>query len=208
MLTYLKDPEEIYRRSFETVRAETDLSRFPEDIKPVVVRLVHACGNPAIAADLRISGSLYQAVRTALSNGGKVLCDVEMARHAIIARRLPPKTEIICTLNNPQAARIGRAQNITRSAAAVELWAPHLKDAVVVIGNAPTALFRLLEMIDVGAPKPAAIIAFPVGFIGAAESKGELDNNPRAIPYATLLGRAGGSAMAGAALNAIYAGAR
>ena len=208
MLNYLKDPGEIYRQSFATIRAETDLSAFSSELQPVVTRLIHACGLPQIARELVFSGNFPTTVRTALASAGTVLCDVEMARHAIINRRLPAGTNIICTLNDERAARTGRARNITRSAAAVELWRPHLAGAVVVIGNAPTALFRLLEMIDEGAPEPAAIIAFPVGFVGAAESKAALIENPRGAAFATLPGRLGGSAMAGACLNALYASER
>jgi len=206
-MTYLTNPDEIYQKSFEIIGQEVDLSVMPADIAPIAERVIHACGMPEILADLRISDDLAQAVREALLDGAAIFIDAEMLRSAIIPRMLPAETEVICTLNNPAAAKIGKARNITRSAAAVELWTQmspdRLTGAVVVIGNAPTALFRLLELIDEGRAKPAAIIAFPVGFVGAAESKEELHNNPRHIPYATLLGRKGGTAMAGAAINAI-----
>jgi len=200
---YLRDPAAIYQRSFEIIRAETDFSKLPPDAEPVATRIIHACGMPEIAADLRISPDFVTAASAALAAGKPVLVDAEMVRHGIIDKQLT----VICTLNDPKAREIGLATGNTRSAAAVDLWRDHLEGAVVVIGNAPTALFALLEMIDKGAPKPAAIAAFPVGFVGAAESKDELYANPRGIPYATLLGRKGGSAMAAAAINALTRGA-
>ena len=203
MTPYLRDPAAIYQRSFEIIRAETDFSKLPPDAEPVATRIIHACGMPEIAADLRISPDFVSAASAALAAGQPVLVDAEMVRHGIIDKQLT----IICTLNDPKAREIGLATGNTRSAAAVDLWRDHLEGAVVVIGNAPTALFALLEMIDKGAPKPAAIVAFPVGFVGAAESKDELYANPRGIPYATLLGRKGGSAMAAAAINALTRGA-
>jgi precorrin-8X/cobalt-precorrin-8 methylmutase len=154
--------------------------------------------------DLRISPDFVGAAKAALAAGRPVLVDAEMVRHGIIDKQL----NVICTLNDPQARDIGITTGNTRSAAAVELWRPHLEGAVAVIGNAPTALFALLEMIDAGAPKPAAIVGFPVGFVGAAESKDELAANPRGIPYATLLGRRGGSAMASSVVNALMRGAQ
>lgn len=202
-MTYLKIPDEIYQRSFEIIGEEVDLTVFPPDIAPIAERVIHSCGMPEILPDLRISDTLTSTVTTALQNGAPIFVDAEMLRSAIIPRMLPARTEVICQLNHPDAAKIGKANNNTRSAAAVELWAEKANGAVVVIGNAPTALFRLLELIDEGVMTPAAIIAFPVGFVGAAESKQELHNNPRGIPYATLLGRKGGTAMAGAAINAI-----
>lgn len=203
MTPYLRDPAAIYQRSFEIIRAETDFSSLPPDAKPVATRIIHACGMPEIAADLRISPDFVPAASAALAAGKPVLVDAEMVRHGIIDKQLT----VICTLNDPKAREIGLATGNTRSAAAVDLWRDHLEGAVVVIGNAPTALFALLEMIDKGAPKPAAIAAFPVGFVGAAESKDELHANPRGIAYATLLGRKGGSAMAAAAINALTRGA-
>jgi precorrin isomerase len=200
---YLRDPAAIYQRSFEIIRAETDFSKLPPDAEPVATRIIHACGMPEIAADLRISPDFVTAASAALAAGKPVLVDAEMVRHGIIDKQLT----VICTLNDPKAREIGLATGNTRSAAAVDLWRDHLEGAVVVIGNAPTALFALLEMIDKGAPKPAAIAAFPVGFVGAAESKDALQANPRGIPYATLLGRKGGSAMAAAAINALTRGA-
>ena len=204
MIDYLRDPAAIYRRSFEIIRAEADFSGLPPDAEEVATRVIHACGMPDIAADLRISAGFVEAAKAALAAGKPVLVDAEMVRHGIIDKHL----HVICTLNDPRARELGLATGNTRSAAAVDLWREHLDGAVAVIGNAPTALFALLEMIDAGAPKPAAIIGFPVGFVGAAESKDELDANPRGIPHATLLGRRGGSAMAASVVNALMRGAR
>lgn len=203
MTPYLRDPAAIYQRSFEIIRAEADFSKLPVDAEPIATRIIHACGMPEIAADLRISADFVTAAKAALSANRPILVDVEMVRHGIIDN----KQNIICTLNDPRARELGLSTGNTRSAAAVELWRDHLEGAIVVIGNAPTALFALLEMIDARAPRPAAIVAFPVGFVGAAESKDELHANPRGIPYATLLGRKGGSAMAASVLNALTRGA-
>ena len=202
MIDYLRDPAAIYRRSFEIIRAEADFSALPADAEPVATRIIHACGMPDIVSDLRISPDFVAAAQAALANFKPVFVDAEMVRHGIIDKQL----DVICTLNDPQARDLGLATGNTRSAAAVELWRQHLEGSIAVIGNAPTALFALLEMIDQGAPKPAAIVGFPVGFVGAAESKDELHANPRGIPYATLLGRRGGSAMAASVVNALTRG--
>lgn len=207
-MNYVRDPEEIYRLSFAAIRAETDLARLPETVQPMALRLIHACGMTDILDDLRIDPELPDAVRAALHSGAPILADCEMVKAGIMTRLLPPGCEIICTLNHPDAHVLGRTASTTRSAAAVTLWKPRLAGAVVVIGNAPTALFALLEMIDAGGPRPAAVIALPVGFVGAAEAKAELVRDPRRIPYATLLGRRGGSAMAASALNACLAEVR
>ena len=199
MIDYLRDPKAIYARSFEIIRAETDFSGLPADAVPVATRIIHACGMPDVVGDLRISGDFMRAAKSALASAKPILTDAEMVRHGIIDKSL----RVICTLNDPAAREIGLRDATTRSAASVELWRPHLDGALVVIGNAPTALFALLEMIDAGGPRPAAIAAFPVGFVGAAESKDELAANPRGIPYATILGRKGGSAMAAAVINAL-----
>jgi precorrin-8X/cobalt-precorrin-8 methylmutase len=204
-MTRLMEPDRIYRQSFATIRAEVDLSGLPPAAQPLALRLIHACGMTDILADLVIDAGLPEAVRAALAGGAAILADCEMVKAAIIRRFLPTGASVLCTLNDPAAAETGRARNITRSAAAVDLWHPHLGGAVVVIGNAPTALFALLDAIDAGGPRPAAIIAFPVGFVGAVESKAELAANPRGIPIATLKGRRGGSAMAAACFNAIFA---
>jgi precorrin-8X/cobalt-precorrin-8 methylmutase len=199
-MEYLRDPSAIYEKSFATIRGEADLSALPLNAHAIAIRIIHACGMADAAGDLRITDGFAAAAGGAL--GQPILTDAEMVRHGVIDKKLA----IICTLNDPRARRIGVAANTTRSAAAVELWAPDLQGALVVIGNAPTALFRLLEMIDAGGPRPAAIAAFPVGFVGAAESKDELVKNPRGIPYATILGRRGGSAMAAATVNAVSKG--
>ena len=202
-MSYLRDPGAIYAQSFATIRAEADVSHLPADAEPIATRVIHACGMTEIAADLRISASFVSAATAALARGQPILVDAEMVRHGIIAKT----HTVICTLNDPRAKEIGLATGTTRSAAAVQLWRNYLDGAIAVIGNAPTALFALLELIDAGAPRPAAIVGFPVGFVGAAESKAELHANPRGIPYATLLGRKGGSAMAAAVINALTRGA-
>ena len=202
-MDYLRDPAAIYRRSFEIIRAETDFSQLPPDAEPIATRIIHACGMPDIAPDLRISSDFVTAAQGSLAAGKTVLVDVEMVRHGIIDKQL----NVICTLNDPRAREVGLATGNTRSAAAVEFWRDRLAGSIAVIGNAPTALFALLELIDAGAPKPAAIVGFPVGFVGAAESKDELHANPRGIPYAALLGRRGGSAMAASVINALARGA-
>lgn len=204
MTPYLRDPAQIYRRSFEIIRAEADFSGLPPDAQDIATRIVHACGMPEITSDLRIAPDFVGAAKAALEKGKPVLVDAEMVRHGIIDKTL----NVICTLNDPRAREIGLATGNTRSAAAVELWRGDLDGGIAVIGNAPTALFALLEMIDAGAPRPAAIVGFPVGFVGAAESKDELHANPRGIPYATLLGRRGGSAMAASVINALMRGAQ
>lgn len=203
MLDYLRDPAAIYARSFEMIRREADLSDLPASAHQIATRIIHACGMPEITDDLRISPDFTAAATGALKQGRPILVDAEMVRHGIIAGRLPKAVEVLCFLNDPRAKTIGLATQTTRSAAAVVLWRDHLDGAVVVIGNAPTALFALLELLEQGAPKPAAIVAFPVGFVGAAESKHALHGGHYAVPYATLLGRRGGSAMAAAAINAL-----
>jgi precorrin-8X/cobalt-precorrin-8 methylmutase len=203
---YLRDPAEIYRQSFATIRATADLSRLPASTYSIAERVIHSCGMPDIVGDLRLAADLPEAIAHALRQGKPIFTDSEMVRHGIIARMLPANVEIVCTLNDVKARELGLARQITRSAAAVSLWLPRLAGSVVVIGNAPTALFALLEALDSGAEKPAAIVGFPVGFIGAAESKDELAANPRGIPFATLLGRRGGSAMASSVVNAVTAG--
>ena len=185
------------------IRAEADFGRIPENAHHIATRVIHACGMVEIVDDLIISEDFAPSIMNALQSGAPVFVDVEMVRHGIIARQIKTGNDIICTLNDPRAREIGIAKSITRSAAALELWRPNLAGSIVVIGNAPTALFALLEMIDAGAPKPAAIVGFPVGFVGAAESKAELFANSRGIAFATLLGRKGGSAMASSVINAL-----
>jgi precorrin-8X/cobalt-precorrin-8 methylmutase len=198
---YLKDPEAIIVRSWELIRAETDVAGLAPDLVPVALRLVHATGMPEIVADLRASRGAVAAGRTALTAGAPVLCDSEMTAAGITRKRLPAANEVIVTLNDPRAAELGKTSRITRSAAAVELWGDRLEGAVVAIGNAPTALFRLLELIKAGAPQPALVLGFAVGFVGAAESKAALATS--GLPFVTLLGRRGGSALAAAAVNAL-----
>jgi precorrin-8X/cobalt-precorrin-8 methylmutase len=202
-MDYLRDPAAIYARSFEMIRAEADFARIPENARHIATRVIHACGMVEIVDDLIISEDFTPAAMQALQAGAPIFVDAEMVRHGIISRQIRTGNEIICTLNDPRAREIGIARSITRSAAALELWRPNLTGSIVVIGNAPTALFALLEMIDAGAPKPAAIVGFPVGFVGAAESKAELAANPRSIPFATIRGRKGGSAMASSVINAL-----
>ena len=206
MRPYEKNPSAIYAESFATVRREARLERFPPGLDALAVRLIHACGMVEVADRLSFSDGAYVAGHAALKAGAPVLCDCEMVGAGIIRRYLPRDNEVIVTLNDPSVP--DRAQKIgnTRSAAAVELWADHLDGAVVAIGNAPTALFHLLELIDQGASKPAVILGFPVGFVGAAESKAELAANPRGCDFVALRGRRGGSAMASAAVNALAAG--
>ncbi len=202
-MNYLKDPAAIYARSFAIIREEANLTSLPKDAQNIAVRIIHSCGMPEIVADLMITDNFVACAQQALANKRAIFVDVEMVRHGIIARQLPIGVEIICTLNDMRAREIGVAQSITRTAAATTLWKDNLKGAIVVIGNAPTALFALLEMIDAGADKPACIVGMPVGFVGAAESKAELVANSRGIPFATIKGRKGGSAMASSVINAL-----
>ena len=206
MFDYIRDPAEIYRKSFAVVRAETDLSGFSADEGALAVRLVHACGMPDMAADLVFGGEALTAGRRALRGAAAILTDVEMVRHGIIRARLPADNPVLCTLHDEGVREHALDQGITRSAAAVELWQDKLAGAVIAIGNAPTALYRLLELMAEGAGPPALILGFPVGFIGAAESKDALMENAGDVPFITLRGRRGGSAMAAAAVNALAGG--
>jgi len=203
MLVYIPDGAEIYRQSFAPIRAEADLAALPADLEKLAVRLIHACGMVDIVSDLRFSSGAGIAGRHALAAGAPILCDARMVAEGITRARLPADNRVVCTLNDPSIPERARAMNNTRSAAALELWRPHLEGAIVTIGNAPTALFHLLDMLDAGAPKPALILGFPVGFIGAAESKAMLAADSRGVPFVALLGRRGGSAMAAAAVNAL-----
>lgn len=200
---YVRDGAEIYRRSFAIIRAESDLRAVPADLEPAVVRVVHACGMVDVVADLRYSDGVGSAVRQALRGGAPVIADSHMVADGVTRTRLPANNPVICTLRDPRVAGLASALGTTRSAAAVDLWLDDLEGAVVAIGNAPTALFRLLELVAGGAPRPAAVLGFPVGFVGAAESKVALAANSHAIPYFTVFGRRGGSAMAAAAVNAL-----
>ena len=201
--TYLRDGNAIYRQSFAIIRAETDLSRFSEEEADIVVRMVHACGSTDAAKHIEFGGGAAAAGRKALAAGAPILCDAEMVAHGITRARLPANNEVICTLRDPRVPALAEKLGNTRSAAALDLWMDRLAGAVVAIGNAPTALFRLLEMLDAGAPKPAVILGVPVGFVGAAESKDALAANPRGVPYLIVRGRLGGSAMTAAAINAL-----
>ncbi len=205
-LRYQRDPAAIYAESFATVQREARLDRFTPGLAQLATRLIHACGMVEVADRLAFTPEAYEAGHEALANGAPVLCDCEMVGAGIIRRYLPAGNEVIVTLNDASVPARAKEIGNTRSAAAVELWADRLEGAVVAIGNAPTALFRLLEMLDAGAPKPAVILGFPVGFVGAAESKAELANNPRGCNFVALRGRRGGSAIASAAVNALAAG--
>ncbi len=202
-VTYIRDPAAIYARSFEIIAREAKLAHLPISAQAIAARVIHACGMLDVAQDLVISEQFATVCKTTLDLGKPILVDAEMVRHGIIARQLVRNNQIICTLNDPRARGIGIKNAFTRSAAAVELWRDELAGAVAVIGNAPTALFRLLELIDAGAAKPACIVGMPVGFVGAAESKAELIANSRGIPFAAIRGRRGGSAMASSVINAV-----
>jgi len=203
MLDYIRDGQEIYRRSFATIRAEADLSAIPADMEKLAVRVIHACGMVDIVSELAFSPGAGAAGRAALHAGAPILCDARMVAEGITRPRLPKNNRVICTLHDDGVPGLAQALGNTRSAAALEHWREHLEGSVVVIGNAPTALFYLLEMLDAGAPKPALIIGMPVGFIGAAESKDALAADSRGVPYVVVRGRRGGSAMAVAAVNAL-----
>jgi precorrin-8X/cobalt-precorrin-8 methylmutase len=198
---YVRDGAEIYRRSFATIRAEADLSGFPGDVAQVVVRMIHSCGMTDLPRDVGYSAGVVQRARAALRDGAPILCDAHMVAAGITRSRLPAGNEVICTLRDPAAVALAGRLGTTRSAAAVELWAERLDGAVAVIGNAPTALFRLLEIAGNSGPRPAAVIGIPVGFVGAAESKQALASS--GLEYLVVHGRRGGSAMAVAAVNAI-----
>ena len=201
---YVRDPEAIYGLSAERVAAATDVSGLPADLATLAYRLVHACGMPDVVGDLRWQGSPVDASARALRAGARVLVDCEMVARGVNRHRLPAGNTVLCSLNDPRVREIQQRERTTRSAAAVELWREHLPGSVVAIGNAPTALFRLMEVLaDAPGRLPAAILAFPVGFVGAAESKLALVEAGLAVPYVTLLGRRGGSAMAAAAVNAL-----
>jgi precorrin-8X/cobalt-precorrin-8 methylmutase len=198
---WITDPAEITRRSFEIVRAEAGLDGFDAAEQAVATRLIHACGMVEIAPDLRFAAGAVAAGRAALAAGAPVLVDARMVEAGITRARLPAGNPVVCTLDDPRVPLMAAEAGLTRSAVAVDLWVRHLEGAVVAIGNAPTALFRLLELLANGAPRPAVILGFPVGFVGAAESKAALAAT--ALPFLTLLGRRGGSAIASAAVNAL-----
>ncbi len=201
--TYLRDGDAIYARSFAIIRAEADLSRFSPEETDVAVRMIHACGMVEAARHFAFGHGVVTAARAALDRGAPILCDAEMVAHGVTRARLPAGNAVICTLRDPAVPELAQRLGTTRSAAALTLWGDRLAGAVVAIGNAPTALFHLLGMLDAGAPRPAAILGIPVGFVGAAESKEALAANAHFIPYLIVRGRIGGSAMAAAAVNAL-----
>jgi precorrin-8X/cobalt-precorrin-8 methylmutase len=203
MHDYIRDGDAIYQRSFAIIRAEADLARFTPAEEDVAVRMIHACGLVEAAAHFAFAPGFVEAGRAALQAGAAILCDAEMVARGVTRARLPAENEVICTLRDPRVPEIAARIGNTRSVAAMSLWAEHMAGSVVVIGNAPTALFHLLDMLESGAARPAAIIGMPVGFVGAAESKEALMEAPHGVPWAVVRGRMGGSAMAAAALNAI-----
>ena len=203
MPEYVRDGSEIYRRSFAIIRAETDLSRFCESEAEVAVRMIHACGMIEAAGYFEFGPGLVAAARGALNSGAPIICDSEMVAHGVTRARLPRENPVICALRDPGVAELATRLGNTRSAAALDLSIERFGGAVIAIGNAPTALFRLLELLDAGAPRPAAILGIPVGFVGAAESKEALIADSRGVPFLTVRGRMGGSAMTAAALNAL-----
>lgn len=203
MIDYVRDGQAIYRQSFTTIRAEADLSAVPPDLEKLVVRVIHACGMVDIAQSIRFSEGAGAAGRRALANGAPILCDARMVADGVTRARLPASNPVLCMLGEPAVPELAQTIGNTRSAAALELWRPWLEGSVVAIGNAPTALFYLLEMLDAGAPRPALVLGFPVGFVGAAESKAMLAADSRGVPYVIVEGRRGGSAMAAAAVNAL-----
>jgi len=203
MMDYLRDGGAIYRQSFAIIRAEADLARFSDAEADVAVRMLHACGMVEIAKDIVFSDGVIPAARQALSAGAAIICDSEMVSHGVTRARLPANNAVICTLRDPTVPELAEKLGTTRSAAALELWRDRLEGAIVAIGNAPTSLYRLLELLDEGAPRPAAILGIPVGFVGAAESKEALIADPRGVPFIAVRGRVGGSAMTAAAVNAL-----
>jgi precorrin-8X/cobalt-precorrin-8 methylmutase len=202
-LDYIRDGARIYERSFAIIRAEADLSRFSSEESDIVVRMIHACGCVEVAGNIVFGAGLVGATRQALARGAPILCDSEMVAHGVTRARLPAHNDVVCTLHDARVPGLAEKLGTTRSAAALELWRDRLGGAVVAIGNAPTALFRLLEMLSAGAPNPAAVLGMPVGFVGAAESKDALAADPRTGPFLTVRGRMGGSAMTAAAVNAL-----
>lgn len=203
MIEYEKDGPAIYRQSFATIRAEADLSGLPDDVAQVAVRMIHACGMVDLVRDLGYSQNVIRDARAALRAGAPILCDVAMVASGVTRKRLPADNEVVCTLSDPSVPALAAELGTTRSAAAMELWRDRIDGAVVAVGNAPTSLFRLLEMVEAGWPRPAAVIGVPVGFVGAAESKQALAEHPSGLEHLVVRGRRGGSAIAAAAINAI-----
>lgn len=203
MLDYVRDAAEIYRQSFATIRAEADLDRFPHDVARVVVRMIHTCGQVDLPEHVAFTPAVVSATHAALAGGAPILCDSSMVAAGITGARLPAGNEVVSLVADTRAAELAARRGTTRSAAAVELWADRIGGAVLAIGNAPTALFRLLELLDSGVPAPVAVLGGPVGFVGSAQSKQALIDDPRGMQYLVVTGRRGGSAMAAAAVNAI-----
>jgi precorrin-8X/cobalt-precorrin-8 methylmutase len=200
---YLRDGAAIYARSFAIIRAEADLTRFSAEEADIAIRMIHACGQVETAEHFRFGHDVVTVARAALMRGAPILCDAEMVAHGVTRARLPAHNEVVCALRDPRVPALAAKLGTTRSAAGLDLWGDRLGGAVVAIGNAPTALFRLLEMLNAGAPRPAAILGIPVGFVGATESKEALAANKQLIPYLIVRGRIGGSAMTAAAVNAL-----
>jgi precorrin-8X/cobalt-precorrin-8 methylmutase len=205
-MEYVREPDAIYAQSFAEISRVKQLQALPETIRPLATRIVHACGMPEILDDLRFSNDVVAAAKAAFASGADIYCDVETLRYGVMERLLPEGCKLHCRISAPETAAFAKAHKMTRAAAQIDLWGERLKDQIIAIGNAPTTLFRLLELIDQGLPKPAVIVAFPVGFVGAAESKAELVRDARGVPYVTLLGKRGGTAMAQAAVNALVGG--
>lgn len=200
---YVRDGAAIYERSFAIIREEADLSRFSPEQAEIAVRMIHACGRVDAAAFIDFSSDFVPAARDALRNGAPIFCDAQMVAHGVTRARLPADNDVFCTLRDERVPGLAQELGTTRSAAALELWRDRLAGSLVAVGNAPTALFHLLEMLAAGAPKPAAVLGIPVGFVGAAESKDALAENRFGVPWLVVRGRMGGSAMTAAALNAL-----
>jgi len=200
---YIRDGAAIYERSFAIIREEADLSRFTPEQAEIAVRMIHACGRVDAASSIDFAADFVTAARRALQNGAPIFCDAQMVAHGITRARLPAENEVICTLRDERVPALAQELGTTRSAAALELWRDRLEGAIVAVGNAPTALFHLLELLSGGAPRPAAVLGIPVGFVGAAESKDALAANTHGVPWLVVRGRMGGSAMTAAAINAL-----
>ena len=205
-MDYVREPDVIYAQSFAEISRVKQLQALPEAIRPLATRIVHACGMPEILSDFRYSDDIVEVAKTAFASGAHIYCDVETLRYGVMQRLLPETCQLHCRISAPETASYAKLHKMTRAAAQIDLWGERLKGQIMAIGNAPTTLFRLLEMIDQGLPKPALIVAFPVGFVGAAESKAELVRDARGVPYVTLLGKRGGTGMAQAAVNALAGG--
>ena len=205
-MDYVREPDAIYAQSFAEISRVKQLQAVPEAIRPLATRIVHACGMPEILDDLRFSKDVVEAAKAAFASGAHIYCDVDTLRYGVMERLLPQGCKLHCRISAPDTAEHAKTNKMTRAAAQIDLWGERIKGQIIAIGNAPTTLFRLLELIDLGLPKPAIIVAFPVGFVGAAESKAELVRDARGVPYVTLLGKRGGTAMAQAAVNALAGG--